>query len=171
VTPHGTEAPGCPVMLNGKVKGIQSYGSTGVPAISVGLSSPTLKGAQAIRQRQHPLAHRHPRQHRVDERGRVLRHPPPPPARTEASALAREGHETLERTLGTPQPREALGQHPAAEEVAELVLDEARQAAPVAAGRDFPQEGLQVLTNDGVEHGVLGVTGPIRGVGMRHALA
>src|SRR6266849_4526631 len=27
VTPHGTEAPGCPVMLNGKVKGIQSYGS------------------------------------------------------------------------------------------------------------------------------------------------
>jgi len=28
-----------------------------------------------------------------------------------------------------------------------------------------------VLTNDGVEHGVLGVTGPIRGVGMRHALA
>ena len=118
-----------------------------------------------------PLAHRHPRQHRVDERGRVLRHPPPPTARTEASALAREGHETLERTLGTPQPREALGQHPAAEEVAELVLDEARQAAPVAAGRDFPQEGLQVLTNDGVEHGVLGVTGPIRGVGMRHALA
>jgi hypothetical protein len=62
--------------------------------------------------------------------------------------------------------------HPAAEEVAELVLDEARQATPVAAVRDFPEEGLQVLTNDGVEHGVLGVTGgAIRGVGMRHALA
>jgi hypothetical protein len=101
----------------------------------------------------------------------VLSHPPPPAARTEASALTREGHEALEDTLGTPKSREALGQHSAAEEVAELVFDEARQAAPLAAVRDFPQERLQVLPNDGVKHGVIGVTGPIRGVEVRHAPA
>ena len=50
------------------------------------------------------------------------------------------------------------------------MLNEAGQAAPVAAVRDFPQEGLQVLTNDGVEHGVLGVARLIRAVGMGHAL-
>jgi len=53
----------------------------------------------------------------------------------------------------------------------ELVFDEARQAGPVGAIRDVPQEGFQVLPDDGVEHGVLGVTGPIRGVGMHHTPA
>jgi hypothetical protein len=123
--------------------------------------------AQAIGQREHPLAHRHPRQQVVDEGGRVLRHPPPP----QLEQKPREGHEPLERTLRTPKPREAFGQDPATQEVAELVLDKGRQAVAVSAIRDFSQEGLQVLTNDGVEHGVLGVTRPTRGVGMRHALA
>jgi hypothetical protein len=34
VTPRGTEAPGCPVMLNGKVKRIQSYGSRCLSTVS-----------------------------------------------------------------------------------------------------------------------------------------
>ena len=51
------------------------------------------------------------------------------------------------------------------------MLDEAREAVLVAAVGDFLEEGFEVLTNDGVKHGVLGVTGSIRGVGMRHALA
>ncbi|HAM58159.1 MAG TPA: hypothetical protein DCQ64_23225, partial [Candidatus Rokubacteria bacterium] len=37
-------------------------------------------------------------------------------------------------------------------------------------GRAGAGEGLQVLPDDGVEHGVLGVAGLIRMVGMRHAL-
>jgi len=45
-----------------------------------------------------------------------------------------------------------------------------RQAALVVAIRGYPEEGLQVLTSDGVEHGVLGVTEPIRRIEMRHAL-
>ena len=49
-------------------------------------------------------------------------------------------------------------------------LDEAGQAASVAAGRDFPKEGLQVLADDGGEDGVFGVTGLIRAVRMGHAL-
>jgi hypothetical protein len=101
----------------------------------------------------------------------VFGHPPPATAGREPSALAGEGREPLERTLGTPKPREALGQHPAADEVPELVLNEAGQAAPIAAARELPEEGPQALTNDGVEHEVLGVTGPMREVEMRGALA
>ena len=126
--------------------------------------------AQAIRQRQDPLAYRHPRQHLVDEIGGPLRHAPPPTARTEATPLAGEGQEALERAVGAPQPREAVGEHAAREELAELLLDEPGQAAAVAAVRDFSEEGLQVLPNDGVEHGVPGVAGWIRAVRMGHAL-
>ena len=64
----------------------------------------------------------------------------------------------MKPSASTPQPRE----------IAELVFDEARQAGPVGAIRDVPQDGFQVVPDDGVEHGVLGVTGPIRGVGMHH---
>ena len=127
--------------------------------------------AQAIGQGEHPLAHRHLRQEVVNEGGGVLRHSPPSPARAEAATLAREGHEPLERTGRTSQPREAYGEDPAAEEVTELVLDKGRQAVAVSAIRGGAQEGLPVLTNDGVEHGVLGVARPIREGRMCHALA
>jgi len=62
-----------------------------------------------------------------------------------------------------------MTQHPATEKLAKLLLDEAGQALAVAEVRDFPEEGLQVLADDGVEDGVLGVAGLIRAVGMRHA--
>jgi len=55
-------------------------------------------------------------------------------------------------------------------ELAKLLLDEAGQAVAVAAVTDFPQEGLQMFADDGVEDGVLGVAGLIRAMGMRHAL-
>jgi hypothetical protein len=51
----------------------------------------------------------------------------------------------LEVTLRAPKPREAMGQHPTRKELAELPLDEARQAVCVAAVRDFPEEGLEML--------------------------
>ena len=76
----------------------------------------------------------------------------------------------LERTVRTPKPREAMAQHAAREELAELLLDEAGQAVSVAAVRDCPEEGFEVFADDGVEHGVLGVAGLIRTVGMGHAL-
>ena len=41
----------------------------------------------------------------------------------------------------------------------------------VVAVRDFPEEGLQVLADDGVEDEVFDVTGLIRAMGMGHALA
>jgi hypothetical protein len=130
---------------------------------------PRQSGAHTIRQRQHPLAHRYLWQHLVNQIGGALGHPSPPTAWTEAAALAREGHEALEGAVGAPKPREAMGQDPAREELAKLLLDEAGQAVAVAAVSDFPEEGLQVLADDGVEDGVLGVAGLIRAVGMRHA--
>jgi hypothetical protein len=63
-----------------------------------------------------------------------------------------------------------VGEHAAREELAELLLDEPGQPATVAALRDFSEEGLQVLPNDGVEHGVLGVAGLIPAVRVGHAL-
>ena len=82
--------------------------------------------------------------------------------------ITREGQKALEGAVGAPQPGEAVGEHAAREELAELPLDEPGQ--PVAAVRGFSEEGLQVLPNAGVEHGVLGVAGLIRAVRMAHAL-
>jgi hypothetical protein len=59
---------------------------------------------------------------------------------------------------------------PHRQELAELLLDEAGQAVSVAPVRGFSEEGLEVLADDGVEHGVFGVAGAIRGVGVCHAL-
>jgi len=39
----------------------------------------------------------------------------------------------------------------------------------VASVGGFPQEGLQMFTDDGVEDRVLGVARLIRGMGIRHA--
>ena len=61
------------------------------------------------------------------------------------------------------KPRHAALEHPAQQELPELALDELRQAPAVASLRHRAQKGLQVFGDDLVEHGVLGVTGPIRG--------
>jgi hypothetical protein len=49
-------------------------------------------------------------------------------------------------------------EHAARQELTELALDELREACPVAGLRHRAQEGLQVLGDDLMEHGVLGVT-------------
>jgi len=63
-----------------------------------------------------------------------------------------------------------MGEDSAGEELAELLLDEAGQAVAVASVGGFPQEGLQMFADDGVEDRVLGVAGLIRAVRMGHAL-
>jgi hypothetical protein len=79
---------------------------------------------QPIRQAQHPLAHRDSRQYPVDQPGRALGHASPAATRAEASPLARERHQPLERALGALQAREAVRQDPAGQKVSELLLDE-----------------------------------------------
>ena len=63
-----------------------------------------------------------------------------------------------------------MGEDSAREELAELLLDEAGQAMSVAPVGGFPQEGLQMFADDGVEDRVLAVAGLIRAMGMVHAL-
>ena len=63
-----------------------------------------------------------------------------------------------------------MGQDPAREKLAELLRDETGQAMAVAPVGGFPQEGLQMFADDGVENRVLGVARLIRAMGMRHAL-
>jgi hypothetical protein len=63
-----------------------------------------------------------------------------------------------------------MGEDAAREELAELLLDEAGQAMAVAPVGGFPQEGLQMFADDGVEDRVLGVARLIRAMGMAHAL-
>lgn len=63
------------------------------------------------------------------------------------------------RICAAPKPREAMGQDPAREELAELLLDQAGQAVSVAPVGGFPQEGLQMFPDDGVQDGVLGARG------------
>jgi hypothetical protein len=60
-------------------------------------------------------------------------------------------------------------EHAARQELPELALDELRQARAVARLRHRAQEGLQVLGDDLVEHGVLGVSRAIHGRDTSHA--
>ena len=63
-----------------------------------------------------------------------------------------------------------MGEDSAREELAKLLLDEAGQAVSVAAVGGFPQEGLQMFADDGMEDRVLGVARLIRTMGLVHAL-
>jgi len=82
----------------------------------------------------------------------------------------------LALTALAPKPRHAVFEHAARQKLPELALDELRQARAVAGRRHRAQEGLQVLGDDLVEHGVFGISGPVDlsleghgpQVGLRH---
>jgi len=124
--------------------------------------------AQPIRYRQHPLPHRHPRQHLIHQMRGPLRHPPPAAARTEAAAFTRNRHQLLARAALALKARHAGLVHPAPQQLPELALDELRQARAVAGLRHRAQEGLQVFGDHLMEHGVLGVARTIHGRDASH---
>jgi hypothetical protein len=67
------------------------------------------------------------------------------------------------------KPRHAALEHAAQQELPELALDELRQARAVAGLRHRAQKGLQMLGDDLVEHGVLGVSRAIHRRDTSHA--
>ena len=80
-------------------------------------------------------------------------------------SLAGEGRQALQGVqgaVGTPKPRAAPRLNTPHVRNPRNLPDEGRQTVSVAAVRDFPEEGLQVLADDGVEDGVFGVMGLIR---------
>src|SRR5438093_1831049 len=119
--------------------------------------------AQAVRQREHPLAHGDVRQDVIDEVCGLLRHAAAAAARTKAASFARERHEALEGTALAPNAREASAERAARQELAELSLDEAGEPAAIAAVGDLAQDGFQVLAHDAMEDGALRGPGLIRG--------
>src|SRR5262245_23069936 len=77
----------------------------------------------------------------------------PAAARTEAPPLARE--QPLERPPGHPQRREAVRQQAARQEVPELLLHEGGQAHAVRLTAGRLEEGVEMLADYAIEHGVL----------------
>ena len=131
--------------------------------------------AEGERQREHPLADRDLGQHAVHQvRGRVG-HAPAAAGRAEAAALAGEGDDAVEAAVVAVHAHEAVGEDAAAEEAAELALDEARHRA--LARLRAGQEGLELALDDAVEDALLGaaagvllrVAAPTRVVAMRGA--
>jgi len=109
--------------------------------------------AQPVRDREDPLADRHVgRQHAIHEVCRALGHPPSAAARTDRAALAREGNQALERTVPAAYSREAVGQHPAAEEFSELVHDKPGEATAIRLCVYGGEEIGEVCAHDAVEH-------------------
>ena len=103
--------------------------------------------AEAVRQAQHPLAHGHPREHMVDEMRGPLGDAPPPTARAETPAVTRQGHQAVEPTPLTPEPRETSAECATLQEIAKLLLDEAGQALSVAEVSHLGAKGLEVVAH------------------------
>ena len=100
--------------------------------------------AQPIRYRQHPLPHRHPRQHIIHQMRGALGHAAAPAARAEAAALAGKRHQVIDRAVLAAKPRHAAREHAAHQELPELALDELGEADTIAGLDRRAQEGLQV---------------------------
>ena len=82
--------------------------------------------AQRDRKRQHPLAHRHLRDHVIDQVRGALRHAPRAARGAKPASFAREGDQLLMAAVPTAQPQEAVGENAAVEKVVELVFDKLR---------------------------------------------
>jgi hypothetical protein len=80
----------------------------------------------------------------------AFRHAATGAPRTEAAALAREGDESIEAAGRAAKAREAASQTATAEEVAKLLLHEAREALAVAQRRRLRAEGLEMVSDEPV---------------------
>jgi hypothetical protein len=109
--------------------------------------------AKRVRKCEHPLADRHRGEHAVDEVRRGVGHAATATRRAEAAALARERHEAVVATVVAVQAQEAVGEDAAAQEGADLLLDEVRRR-PLAGSRPS-QERLELLAHDAVQECLL----------------
>ena len=109
--------------------------------------------AKRVRKREHPLPDRHRGEHAEDEMRRGVRHAAAAAGGAEAAALARERHEAIVAALVAAQAQEAVGEDAAAQEGAELLLDEVRRwTLPRSRARE---EGLELLADDAMQKRVL----------------
>jgi hypothetical protein len=108
-----------------------------------------------VRQRQHPLAEGHVGEHFVDQERRGVGHAARAARGTEPATLARERDQLVPAAGIAMEPTETAREHATVEECAQFAFDEVwqRAAACVVIG-DACAEGLQVLLQDLVQHGL-----------------
>ena len=82
--------------------------------------------AQGDREREHPLPHRHARDHAVDQVGSALRHASCPAGGAKPAPLARKRNQLLVCTLRAAQAHKPVGEDAALEKGIELVFDKLR---------------------------------------------
>jgi len=82
--------------------------------------------AQRDRKREHPLAHRHARDHTVDQVGSALRHAPRPTRGAKPAPLTRKRNQLLVCTLRAAQAHKTVGEDAAFEKGIELAFDKLR---------------------------------------------
>ena len=104
------------------------------------------KGSDALRNGEHPLAHRKRRQDVIDEMGGGLDHTASVTGRTYAAALATERDQEVVATAGAAGASEAVRQNTAAQIGPEVSLDPRRDAAPhgIRLG-GLCEKGLEVV--------------------------
>ena len=82
----------------------------------------------------------------------AFRHAPAAATGTESTTLAREGHKAILATLIATESSKAACQAPTRQTVAELSLNEARQALTIAKRRRLYTERLEVFEHDLMKH-------------------
>jgi hypothetical protein len=100
-----------------------------------------------MRERQHPLSHRHRREHVVHQVRGAFRHPAPGAARAGRPPFARKRDEPIQPAVITAKARKAAGQAPASQQRAKLLLDEPGQPLPVAQASGLRAEALEVIAD------------------------
>ena len=115
------------------------------------------------RQGQHPLANGYVWKHVIDQVRGPIRHASPPTTRAEPAALAGERDQPIEMAIRASESREPSRQAPARQEVAKLLLDEARQTLAVPQVRRLCPERLEVVAHQLVQGALLGSTRLIGG--------
>jgi hypothetical protein len=120
--------------------------------------------AQAFWHREDPLAHRQRRDDMIDQMRGGLRHAAGVARRAYRAAFARERHEEVMPAVRTSGPGEAVGQDAAFEVVAKFPFHVGGHPLPVpVVFACQPEVGLQVLLDDLVKDGVLGMAAAVRG--------
>jgi hypothetical protein len=113
------------------------------------------EGPEALRNGEHPLAHRKRRQDIVDEMSGGLDHTAGITRRTYSPTCAGERHQKVVATTGTPSSCESVSENAAAQIGPEVVLDPRGDAAShgVRLG-GLCEEGLEVVLDQRIERRV-----------------
>ena len=110
------------------------------------------------------MTNRDPWEDPVDEvRGGRIRHPPAAARRAKASALAREGDQSIVSATVAVHAQESMCQHTALEIGPQLALDESRHGCTVLSR--IREERLELLADDFVEECLLRLVALVSGHG------